>query len=162
MSLIPWRNKTNGSRGETTAIAELRSEMDRVFDSFLRDPFGGFNEAFSGLSAARSWSPTVDMAENVDEVTVRAEIPGIDAKDLDIKVQGDQLVIAGEKKESTEKKDGGFYHVESRYGSFRRSLQLPPGTDSQNVSADYNNGVLTIRLKKTPAAKPKKIDVKVS
>jgi len=160
MSLIPWRNKAGGNgNGSLSHVAELRTEMDRLFDSFLRDPFAGMGDGFGQLKA---WAPALDIAEDEKEVTVRAEVPGVDPKDLDLTVQGDQLVISGEKKESSEKKDKDFYHVESRYGSFRRSVQLPPGTDSQNVTADYANGVLTVKLQKTPAVAPKKVEVKVS
>jgi HSP20 family protein len=100
------------------------------------------------------------VAESDKEVIVRAEIPGIDPKELDVTVTGNQLVVSGEKKESTEKKDKGFYHNETRYGSFRRVIPLPEGVDSEHVDAQYANGVLTLKLQKTPAAAAKKIEIK--
>ncbi|MGD0519036.1 MAG: Hsp20/alpha crystallin family protein [Thermoguttaceae bacterium] len=160
MSLIPWRNKLHGGApSESTPLSTLRNEMDRLFDSFVREPFGMLDwPAFMG---GEKWWPAVDVAEMDKEVTVRAEIPGIDPKELDVTVTGNQLVVSGEKKESTEKKDKGFYHNEARYGSFRRVIPLPEGVDSEHVDAQYANGVLTLTLQKTPAAAAKKIEIKV-
>jgi HSP20 family protein len=158
MNPIPWRGKQReGERAESPLVA-LRSEMDRLFDTFLREPFGSIDWPFVGQG---KWSPTVDVAESDEEVVVRVELPGIDPKDLDVSVSGSQLVLSGEKKESTENEGKDFYHSESRYGSFRRSVRLPEGIDTQNVDAQYANGVLTMRLKKTPSAVPKRIEVKV-
>jgi len=159
MSLMPWRNKTNelSNRTESSGLAELRSQMDQMFDSFLREPFGDWGSAFGAI---KSWAPTIDVAQDEHEITVRAEVPGIDPKELDLTIEGDHLVISGEKKESTEKKVRDYYQVESRYGSFKRSVKLPPGADPQLVAAEYSNGVLTVRLQKSEAAKSKKIEVK--
>ncbi|MGD0384466.1 MAG: Hsp20/alpha crystallin family protein [Thermoguttaceae bacterium] len=159
MSLIPWRNKLHGGiPSESTPLSTLRNEMDRLFDSFVREPFGMLDwPAFMG---GEKWWPAVDVAESDKEVIVRAEIPGIDPKELDVTVTGNQLVVSGEKKESTEKKDKGFYHNETRYGSFRRVIPLPEGVDSEHVDAQYANGVLTLKLQKTPAAAAKKIEIK--
>jgi HSP20 family protein len=160
MSLIPWKNKQReGSAGELAPMAALRGEMDRLFDSFIREPLGMLDwPAFMG---GEKWWPAVDVSESDKDVTVRAEIPGIDPKDLDVTVTGSQLVLSGEKKESTEKKEKGFYHGESRYGSFRRAIPLPNGIDSEHVDAQYADGVLTLKLQKTPSAATKKIEIKV-
>jgi HSP20 family protein len=160
MSLIPWRNKQHdGLQAESSSLTTLRREMDRLFDSFIREPFGMMDwPAFMG---GERWWPAVDISESDKEVIVRAEIPGIDPKELDVTVTGDQLVISGEKKESSEKKEKGFYHSEARYGSFRRAIPLPEGVDSEHVDANYANGVLTLKIAKTPAAAAKKIEVKV-
>jgi HSP20 family protein len=160
MSLIPWRNKQHdGMTGETAPLATLRNEMDRLFDSFVREPLGMLDwPAFMG---GEKWWPAIDIAESDKEITVRAEIPGIDPKELDVTVTGNQLVISGEKKESSEKKEKGFYHSEARYGSFRRAIPLPEGIDSEHVDANYANGILTLKLQKTPAAVAKKIEIKV-
>jgi HSP20 family protein len=158
MGLIPWKGKQReGERTESPLVA-LRSEMDRLFDTFLREPFGEVDWPFVGQGR---WSPTVDIAETDDQVTVRAEVPGIDPKDLEVSVSGNQLVLSGEKKESTEDRGKDYYQSESRYGSFRRCVRLPEGIDSENVDAQYANGVLTLRLKKVPSAVPKRIEVKV-
>ena len=85
-------------------MVSLRSEMDRLFDSFLREPFGAMDWPHWG---AGKWSPAVDVAEDDKEVTVRAELPGIDPKDLDVTVVGNQLILSGEKRESSETKEKG-------------------------------------------------------
>jgi HSP20 family protein len=132
--------------------------MDRLLDSFVREPLGGLDWASWG---AGKWSPAMDVAENDKELTVRAELPGVDPKELDISVAGNQLVISGEKKESSETQEKDFYHSETRYGSFRRTIALPEGVDTENVDAQYANGVLTLRLNKIAPAAAKKIEVKV-
>ena len=159
MSLIPWRNKSRSPvRAEATPLATLRAEIDRLFDSVTRDPLGALDWAFQG---SRGWVPTVDIVEDEEEFTVRSEIPGIDPKDLDVNITGNQLVLAGTKKEWSETKEKDFYQSESRSGSFRRSIPLPSSVDPENVEADYTNGVLSIHLKKTKSEPPKKVGVKV-
>ena len=159
MSLIPWRNKVPESRqGDLSPMMSLRNEMERLFDSFFREPFGVLDLPLWGPG---KWSPAVDVAENDKELTVRAELPGIDPKDLDVTVAGNQLVLSGEKKESTEHDGKDFHHVETRYGSFRRTIPLPEGVDTEHVDAQYANGVLTLHLQKTAPAAQKRIEVKV-
>jgi HSP20 family protein len=158
MALIPWKNKSDqSSDGNLSPMVEFRNEMNRLFDTFLREPFGALSESFNSLGR---WAPTLDISENEKSVTVRAELPGVDPKDLDITVTGDRLTISGEKKETSERKDKDYCHRESRYGSFTRTVQLPAGVDPQQVSADYDNGVLTVTLEKQPGAVAKKIPVK--
>lgn len=155
MSLIPWRGKRHETRGEVVPLSAFRHEVDRLFDSFLREPFGwgemGWNEW---------WNPSLDVSEDEKSVTVRAEVPGVKPEDINLSVMGNTLVISGEKKESEERKGDGFYQSERRFGSFRRDVMLPAGVDSEKVSAEYAHGVLTVRLEKSPDALPKKIPVK--
>jgi HSP20 family protein len=158
MALIPWKNKTDQSPdGNSSPMVEFRNEMNRLFDTFLREPLGTLSESFNSHGR---WAPTLDIAESEKCVTVRAELPGVDPKDLDITVTGDRLTISGEKKETSERKEKDYCHRESRYGSFTRTLQLPAGVDPQQVTADYDNGVLTVTLQKQPGAVAKKIPVK--
>ncbi len=157
MSLMPWKNKRESR--ELAPMVSLRREMDRLFDSFLREPFGLMD--WSPWGAEKGWTPAVDIAEDDKEVTVRAEMPGIDPKELDVSVSGNQLTLSGEKKESSETREKGFYQSETRYGSFRRVISLPEGVDTEHVDAQYANGVLTLRLQKTTPAVQKKIEVKV-
>lgn len=160
MSLIPWKHRESApARGELAPWASLRYEMDRLFDSFLREPFGWSESA---LVASASWLPTVDVSEGEGEVVVRSEIPGVKPEDLDISVAGNVLTLAGEKKEEHEKKGKDFHQVESRFGSFRRQVQLPADVETDDVQADYANGVLTVRLRKTERGQPKKIAVSSS
>src|SRR3990172_8393906 len=158
MSLIPWRNKSadESSRVPTT-LASLRSDIDRLFDAFVREPFAALDWPPRESGA---WSPSVALAETDTEHTVRAELPALDPKDLDISVTENQLVLSGEKKETVERREKGYYHVESRFGSFRRTVALPAGIDSTKVNAEYANGVLTIHLAKSPENAPKRIEGK--
>ncbi|MBN1908743.1 MAG: Hsp20/alpha crystallin family protein [Pirellulales bacterium] len=160
MNLIPWRNKqSEDSETGRSSLTTLRGEMDRLFDRFVREPFGALEWPFGEPGA---WSPTVDVAESDTEITIRAEVPGIEPADLDVTLAERQLVLAGEKKESTEHQGKDYWHTESRFGSFRRSIPLPEAVDPKDVDAQFANGVLTIRLKKSPAAAPKRIEVKVN
>lgn len=159
MALIPWRSKQgDGGRTEGSPLATLRTEMDRLFDTYLREPWAAMEWPFG---PERPWAPAIDVAETEDEVTVRAEIPGIDPKDLDVSVTGSELTFSGEKKETMEKKDKNFFRSETRYGSFRRSVTLPATVDPNQVEADYANGVVTIRLKKAQKTPAKRVEIKV-
>jgi HSP20 family protein len=162
MSLIPWKNKSSElqeGRGWPSGwpTDDFRTEINRLFDSYWREPFGALGESMNNWGR---WSPTLDVSESDTHITVRAEVPGVDPKELEITVTGDRLTIAGEKKETIEKKDQDTSYRESRYGSFSRTVKLPTSVDSQHVSAEHANGVVTITLKKTPSATAKKIQVK--
>ena len=161
MKIVPWKNKSGETLPSRWPLGEFRSEMNRLFDSFLREPFGSLSDSVSDtVSAWGRWSPSVDVTENDAAITVRTELPGIDPNELNITVTGDRLTIAGEKKETTEKNDENVYHRESRYGSFSRTVPLPATVDQQEVTAEYTRGVLTVTLKKSPVATAKKILVK--
>jgi len=158
MNLIPWKNKQRQPGSETSSLATFRDDMDRLFETFIREPFGAIDWSFG---SGRGWMPPVDVAETEHEVTVRAEVPGIAPEDLDVSVSGQQLILSGEKKETAQKEGEDFCHTETRYGSFRRSIPLPQAVDPQKVQAEYANGVLTIHLEKTPTTAPKRITVQV-
>lgn len=134
---------------EVPGFGSLQKEMDRVFEEFFRR---------SGLPMR--WGPVVDVVENADSVTVKAELPGIDPKDVDISVSGDTLTIKGEKKEEKEEKGKSFYRVERTYGSFCRSISLPTGVEADKAKADYKDGVLSVTLPKSEKVKAKKIPIK--
>ncbi len=157
MNLLPWR-KREAEPAPTTPLLALRTEMERLFERFFREPWGGWDWPL-GLSGV--WSPAVDVSENEQEVLVQAEVPGVDPKQIDVNISGNQLTISGEKKETAEKKDKDYYCSEIRCGAFRRMIPLPEGIDAEKVQAQYANGVLTIRIPKTRVAQPKRIEVKV-
>ncbi|MBI4718612.1 MAG: Hsp20/alpha crystallin family protein [Planctomycetes bacterium] len=163
MSLIPWKAKrTDGDvldAGIRSPLNLFRSEVDRLFDLFFRDPFG---TRPGGWGSPGDWVPSLDVTETDTEVTVRAEVPGVDPKDLDISVSGQVLTIAGEKNAGSERKGENYYHCERRFGSFRRSVELPSGIDSEKMSAEHRNGVVVITFKKNPAAARKRIPIKAS
>jgi len=100
--------------------------------------------------------------ESEKDMVITAEVPGIEPKDLDVTVLGNEVVISGEKKESTEREGKNFQHTETRYGSFRRTIPLPDGIDTENVDAKYANGILTLTLQKKPELVGKRIEVKTA
>jgi HSP20 family protein len=154
------------------ALMSVRDEIDRMFDEIwsggMLSPFRRrrreFTETFRG--APFSWGtsmPAVDVIDKGKEVQVRAELPGMDEKDIDVRLSEDTLTIRGEKKEEREEREEGNYYVsERRYGSFQRSFRVPEGIDPDKVDANFQKGILTITLPKTPEAqqKAKKIEVK--
>lgn len=143
--LIPWRD-----RGELTS---LRREIDNLFDRFFEG--WPFRSAFS-----RQWVPSVDISETSKEVIVRAEIPGVDPKDIDISVRGNLLTLKGERRQEKEEEGENYHRVERSFGAFSRTLQLPADVDLEKADATYKDGILRIVLPKTEAAEVKKIEVK--
>ena len=148
MDLIQWKPFREVSR--------LRSEMDRLWDEY----FGTGRRALRPME--EGWLPAVDVSETGDKITVKAEIPGMEAKDIDIAMVGDTLTIKGEKKAEKEEKDENYHMVERSYGSFSRSMKLPATVDPDKVDASYKNGVLTIVLPKKEEVKPKPIEIKAT
>jgi HSP20 family protein len=148
MDLIQWRPFREVSR--------LRSEMDRLWDEY----FGAGRRALQPMEEA--WLPAVDVSESEDKITVKAEIPGMEAKDIDISMSGDTLTIKGEKKTEKEEKEENYHLVERSYGSFRRAMKLPAVVDADKVEATYKNGVLTVVLPKKEEVKPKAIEIKAT
>ena len=150
MNLIPWRKRESMDQ----PLVSLRDEMNRLFDNFwhgesLPEKFG-FAQGF----------PSVDVTETDTEVVVKAEVPGLEARDLDITVVGDVLTIKGEKKEETEEKKKEYHHKEVRYGAFSRSIQLPAGVDLDKVKAECKKGVCAVTLAKIEPEEVKKISIK--
>ena len=145
-SLVPWRGE----------VGSFRREMDRAFDRFFEGwPFR--------LSAEEgTWVPSVDVSETAKEVIVKAELPGMDAKEIDVSVRGEILTLRGERKQEKEEKGENSRRVERRYGSFSRSIQLPTEVDSNKVDATYRDGVLKIIMPKTKEAATTKIEVKAA
>ena len=146
MALVPFNKRSKNELGR------LHDEMDDLFDSFFR----GLGRPLTGYKA---W-PAIDVADKDDAVVVRAEVPGCKAEDIDISVYGNTLTISGEKKESKEEKEKGYYHMERSCGSFRRDLNLASDVDPDKIKAVCKEGVLTVTLPKTEKAKAVKIKVK--
>ena len=166
-NLIPWRSKVTESEASLpasrSAIGRFHSEVDRLFERFFTEPFFGEKDWLTTWRPwSTVWSPTLDVSESEDAITVKAELPGVDPKDIDLSITGDILTITGEKKEEREESRDGYFHTERWFGSFRRSIALPASVDREKVSAEYDKGVLTIRLEKTEAAVAKRIPVVVS
>jgi len=106
--------------------------------------------------------PAVDIYEDEHNITLKVEVPGVDEKDIDVRVENNTLTVRGERKFEKEEKEENFHRVERRYGSFTRSFTLPNTVDAENVEANYEKGVLNVRLAKKAEAKPKQIKVNVS
>ncbi|MEO8256814.1 MAG: Hsp20/alpha crystallin family protein [Acidobacteriota bacterium] len=122
------------------------------------DPFRDF-----GFAAADTWMPPVDIYQTGDqELVLKAELPDMAREDIDITVENFVLTIKGEKKFAGDVKQEQFHHVERRYGSFSRSFSLPQTVDAGKVSADYKNGVLSVRLPLREEARPRQIKVDVA
>ena len=146
MDITPWR-----PLGE---LSSVRREMDRLWNRFLGEtPFA--------RTAAEEWSPSVDISETKDKLAIKAELPGLDAKDVNVSITGDILTIKGEKKRETEEKDEHHHYVERYYGSFERSFKIPVNVKNDKIEATFDKGVLKIVLPKTEASKKKEIEVKV-
>jgi len=137
-------------------IEKVRSEMDRLWDTFL---FG--RPQRRGFEEIAEWLPAVDVTETKSEIVVNAEIPGMEAKDIDISLNGGTLTIRGEKKQEKEEKEEAYHLIERRYGTFTRSIPLPKEVDSNRASASYKNGVLKVRLPKSVEAEKKEVKIKV-
>jgi HSP20 family protein len=105
--------------------------------------------------------PPVDIYEDDHNITLKIEVPGIDQKDIDVRLENNTLTVRGERKFEKEEKEENFHRVERRYGSFFRAFTLPSTVDAENVNAEYDNGVLKIALAKKAEAKPKQIKVNI-
>lgn len=132
-------------------FSAMRAEMDRVFDSFLGRRSGGFPALF-GESDTAMVMPKVDVRENGDAITVEAELPGMEEKDVDVTLRDGILTIKGEKKSERTTKEDDYHMSERSYGSFQRSFRVPDNVDNENISAKLEKGVLHITLPKRPEA----------
>jgi HSP20 family protein len=110
----------------------------------------------------RPWVPAVDIQETENDLILKADVPDVDMKDIDVRVENGTLTLKGERKFEAAKKEGSWHRVERSYGSFERAFALPNTVDFEAVKADYKNGVLTITLPKKEVAKPRQIKVAVS
>jgi HSP20 family protein len=130
----------------------LRREMDDLVSRF----WDGEPEAwFTG-----TFAPSLDLTESNDAFEIRMDVPGLEAKEIDVKVQGNTVTISGQRKEEKEEKGKTYHRVERRTGSFSRTMTLPCDVTENTVAADYKQGVLTVKLPKCAEAKATKIDVK--
>jgi HSP20 family protein len=123
--------------------------------------FRNLNDEEHPLTTA-SFVPAVDIYEDADKLTLKLEIPGINEKDLDVRVEDNTLTVKGERKFEAEEKEENFHRIERAYGSFYRAFTLPSTVETDKVQANYNAGVLKLELKKKPEAQPKQIKINVS
>ena len=146
----------------------MRRDMERLFDEFGRGFGAPARWSMPDIepfwrAAERGMTPVADMVERPDRYEVTAELPGMDEKNIEVKVVNGNLTISGEKKEEKEEKEANYYMSERRYGSFQRSFRLPEGVNTDKIAAGFKNGVLTVVLPKTEQAKKEtKINVKAA
>jgi HSP20 family protein len=142
------------------------NNLNRWEGNRTQDQFGRiFSELFERAgqdSNLTTWAPAVDIFENEHELVVKADLPDVDAKDLDIRVENNLLTIRGERKFAKKSNEGSYLRVERAYGSFARSFSLANTVNSEAIKADYQNGVLSLTLPKREEAKPKQIKVNVA
>ncbi len=141
-TLTPW-----------TGFGTLKQEMDRLFDRF-------FEPKAEEFAALVGWVPRLDVSETKDALVVKAETAGVDPKDIQISLQEQLLTIKGEKRQEKDDKDEHFHRMERSYGSFARAIRLPVPVAADKVNATFKNGLLTITLPKTPAAKGTTVPIK--
>jgi len=134
-------------------VVALQNRMNSLF----RD----LNEGGESPLTTASFVPAVDIYEDDKKVMLKLEVPGIEEKDLDIRVENNTLTVKGERKFEKEEKEENFHRIERRYGSFFRAFTLPSTVDTQNVAASYNAGVLKLELTKKPESQPKQIKITV-
>jgi HSP20 family protein len=140
---------------EFSAMQDRMNRMNRLFrESYSPE---GPEEALT----TTSYAPPVDIYEDEHNITLKLEVPGIDEKDIDVRIENTTLTVHGERKIEKEEKEENFRRVERQYGEFTRSFTLPSSADPEQVSAQYDKGVLKINLAKKAEAKPKQIKVNV-
>jgi HSP20 family protein len=140
--LMPWMG-----------FGAVKSEMDRLFDRLVATKWDDF-------PTLGEWCPSMDISETKDSLVVKVEVPGMDQKDIRISLQENLLTITGEKTQEKDEKEERYHRVERSYGAFTRGVRLPVGVDGSKVMATFKNGLLTVTLPKTPAAKGTTIPIK--
>ena len=144
LEITPWR--------PLRELSSLRREMEDLWENLA-----GEREF---LPMRGEWMPALDVSETKDSLIVKAEVPGMEPKDIDISLTGDLLTLKGEKKQKTEEKKENFHRIETRYGAFSRTIRVPVSVDSDKIEASYDNGVLKIVLPKKEEVKAKQIEIK--
>ena len=124
-----------------------------------------FEDAFTRMvnepRATRPWSPAVDIYETENELVLKADVPDVDPKDIDVRVENQTLTVSGERKFDQENTGKGFHRIERSYGTFVRSFAVPNAFDTDKIAADFKNGVLSVTLPKKEAAKPRQVKIEV-
>jgi len=139
---------------QTRGLTSLQDQVNRLFeDSFTRDR--------SGHADLATWAPPVDIYETENELVVNADLPDLQEKDIDVRVENNMLTIRGERKFDDANEDN-YLRVERNYGSFMRSFALPNTVSSENIRAEYRNGVLSLHMAKLEESKPKQVKISVS
>jgi HSP20 family protein len=142
MALVRWE--------PVRELDTLQGEVNRLFDTFFGTPANG---------RVRRWVPAMDLVETEDALVLRADLPGLDRDDVAIEIKDRVLTVSGERKAEDEQKADGYYRVERAYGGFSRSLTMPEGIDADRVEANFDKGVLEIRIPKPEERKPHRVAI---
>ena len=144
MALVRW--------DPAREVDTLQSEVNRLFDTFFsgRPGEGG---------AMRRWAPAMDLLETDEHLVLRADLPGLDREDVNVEIKDGVLTVSGERKVEREERGKDFYRAERAFGSFSRSLSLPENVDADKISAEFDKGVLEIRIPKPEERKPQRIQI---
>lgn len=142
--------------GKGLEVRDFHDAFQDLVRSFWDDDY------FPTNLAGAEWNFHADVYEKDNKVFVKADIPGMDEKNLDVRIENGKVCISGKREESKETKDGKFHRVERSFGSFSRTISLPEEIDPDKASADYKNGVLTVSIPKSKAAESRKIQIKAS
>jgi HSP20 family protein len=145
-SVIRWNRLRN--------LSNLQDQVNQLFESAT--PAQGDN------SALTLWAPAVDIHETENEVVLKADIPGVNEKDIDVRVENNTLTVRGERSFNKEVKEDNYLRIERNYGSFSRSFGLPNTVNTEAIKADYKNGVLTVEMPKRAESKPKQVKINVA
>ena len=149
--LLPWKREDGrrlAVRRPENSVDDLYDQMENMFDEFLANPFSLGSQRGSS-SFVGSFNPRVDVSENDKQVTVKAEVPGLDEKDLQVSISKGVLMIYGEKRAERDEKDSRYHRIERAYGSFRRAIDMPCEVEEDNITATFNKGVLKVVLPKS-------------
>jgi HSP20 family protein len=140
---------------QSRGLTSLQDQVNRLFeDNFTRDR--------SGHADLATWAPPVDIYETENELVVKVDLPDLQDKDIDVRVENNTLTIRGERKFDKDVNEENYLRIERAYGSFMRSFSLPNTVSAENIRAEYHNGVLTLHMAKLEESKPKQIKVNIS
>jgi HSP20 family protein len=134
-------------------LANWQDQVNRIFE-------GAFPAHFES-SALTTWAPSVDIYETENELVLKADLPDVNEKDLDVRIENNMLTIRGERKFEQKVKEENYLRIERTYGSFSRSFSLPNTVTSEGIKAEYKNGVLTVEMPKRAESKPKQVKISV-
>lgn len=148
MALIRWE--------PARELSSVQSEINRLFNTLFDAP-----APTNGNGVARRWVPAMDLVEADDDFVLRADLPGLTEKDVQIELQDNVLTISGERRAEHEERKEGFYRIERSSGSFSRSLTLPDGIDPAAVTASFDRGVLEVHVPKPAERKPQRIEISI-
>jgi len=143
-------------------LDRLQNEVNRLFEGYNGSPSETRSNSAMTPHAGRMWSPSVDVAENENEIVLHAELPGLKQEDIDIELTGDTLTLRGERKFENEDRRSNLVRVERSYGRFQRSFTLGIPVQGDKVTASYRDGILEVHLPKSEETKPRKVQVTVS